>query len=116
MSEASNSEPEPQKPNPKSAGSSPGSRGHRWTFLSNHAHLLLCLARDPQIRMRDVAERIGITERAVLNLLADLESEGVVQRRREGRRNVYDLSLDQPLRHPIERHRSIADLVNLILN
>lgn len=88
---------------------------HRWTFLSNHAHVLICLAQDPDLRLREVAERIGITERAVQNIIADLEHEGLVKRYREGRRNTYELSLDQPLRHPIEKHRRVGDLVDLIL-
>jgi DNA-binding transcriptional ArsR family regulator len=89
--------------------------GHRWTFLSNHAHVLICLAQEPDVRLRDVAARIGITERAVQRILADLEGEGLVGRRREGRRNAYELHLDQPLRHPIEMHRRVGELVGLIL-
>lgn len=89
--------------------------GHRWTFLSNHAHVLICLALEPDLRLRDVALRIGITERAVQNLVSDLEAEGLLERHREGRRNTYELHLDRPLRHPIERHRTVADLVALIL-
>ena len=88
---------------------------HRWTFLSNHAHVLICLAQDPDIRLRDVAAHIGITECAVQNILTDLESEGLVERHREGRRNTYALHLDKPLRHPIEGHRKVGDLVRLIL-
>ena len=100
-----------------SSGSEPTEErpGQRWTFLSNHAHVLICLALDPHIRLRDVAERIGITERAVLSIVGDLETEGLVKRRREGRRNTYELHLDQPLRHPIEDHRSVGELVRLIL-
>lgn len=89
---------------------------HRWTFLSNHAHVLICLAREPNMRLREVAERIGITERAVQNILLDLEREDLLRRYREGRRNTYELSLDQPLRHPIEKHRNVGDLVRLILD
>lgn len=89
--------------------------GHRWTFLSNHAHVLVCLARDPSIRIREIAAQIGITERAVVNIVADLVEEGLVRRRREGRRNSYELLLDQPLRHPIEAHRTVGELVELIL-
>ena len=88
---------------------------HRWTFLSNHAHVLICLARDPEIRLRDVASLIGITERAVLSIVSDLEAEGLLRRHREGRRNSYELQLNHPLRHPIEKHRSVAELVALIL-
>jgi DNA-binding transcriptional ArsR family regulator len=88
---------------------------HRWTFLSNHAHVLICLARDPDLRLREVANLIGITERAVQNILSDLEHEGLVKRSREGRRNTYELVLDRPLRHPIEKHCQVRDLVTLIL-
>ena len=88
---------------------------HRWTFLSNHAHVLICLARDPDLLLREVASEIGITERAVLNIVADLEEEGLVTRFREGRRNFYELNLEKPLRHPIERHRTVEDLVDMVL-
>mgnify|MGYP005722437449 CR=1 FL=1 len=89
---------------------------HRWTFLSNHAHVLICLAQDPYIRLREVADLIGITERAVQKILSDLEAEGLVERYKEGRRNSYELHLDQPLRHPVEKHRNVGDLVNLIVD
>lgn len=88
---------------------------HRWTFLSNHAHVLVCLARDPSTRLRDIAAGIGITERAVGGIVRDLETEGFLERRREGRRNSYVLRLDQPLRHPVERHREVGDLIELFL-
>lgn len=97
-------------------GASVDPRRHHWTFLSNHAHVLICLAGDPAIRLRDVAERIGITERAVLKIVADLESEGLVRRHREGRRNSYELNLDRPLRHPIESHHTVGELIDLILS
>lgn len=67
------------------------------------------------MRMRDVSERIGITERAVMKIVADLEEEGLLKRHREGRRNAYELDLNQPLRHPVEAHRSVGELVQLIL-
>lgn len=89
--------------------------GPRWTFLSNHAHVLICLAREPHVRLREVAVLIGITERAVQKILADLEKEGLVERHREGRRNSYDLHLEQPLRHPLEAHREVGELVALIV-
>lgn len=88
----------------------------RWTFLSNHAHVLVCLARDPGIRIRDIANQIGITERAVTKILSDLEEEGLVEKHREGRRNSYELHLDQPLRHPAEMHRSVSELMTFILD
>ena len=86
-----------------------------WTFLSNHAHVLLVIARDPEVRLRDVADRVGITERAVQRIVADLEGGGVLTRERTGRRNRYRLHPEIPLRHPIESHRSVGDLMGLIL-
>lgn len=102
------------RPQPQGARVGAGS-GHRWTFLSNHAHVLVTLAQDPAILIREIAARTGITERAVTNILSDLEQEGLVERRREGRRNTYEVHLDQPLRHPIEQHRTVGELIELIL-
>jgi DNA-binding transcriptional ArsR family regulator len=76
--------------------------------------VLVCLSRDPQARVRDVSEAVGITDRAVLLLLADLEAEGLVERVREGRRNRYVLHLDAPLRHPLEQHRTVRELIELV--
>lgn len=86
-----------------------------WTFLTNHAHVLLCLVQDPEARMRDVAERVGITERAVQRIVSELEASGYLVRIREGRRNHYQVRADLPLRHPIEGHRSLDALIKLIL-
>ena len=90
------------------------SRSNSWTFLSNHAHVLVALFRDPRARVRDVAEAVGITERAVLLILSDLEEEGIVERIREGRRNRYRLHLDSPLRHPLEEHRTVRQLLRVL--
>ena len=86
-----------------------------WTFLTNHGHVLIYLARHPDARVRDISDAVGITERAVSNIIANLESEGLLERHRDGRRNSYELHLDHPLRHPIEKHRSVAELVRWIL-
>jgi DNA-binding IclR family transcriptional regulator len=86
-----------------------------WTFLSNHAHVLLLLAKDPEIRLRDVAELVGITERAVQRIVADLEEGGYIERERSGRRNRYLIHPELPLRHPVEAHRHISNLLALIL-
>jgi DNA-binding transcriptional ArsR family regulator len=94
--------------------SQPESTRH-WTFLSNHGHVLVCLARDPEARLRDVAVAVGITERAVQKIVSDLEEGGVVQRVRDGRRNRYRLFLDRPMRHPVEAHRSVGELLEMIL-
>jgi DNA-binding MarR family transcriptional regulator len=80
----------------------------QWTFLTNHAHVLLSIARDPGIRLRDVALAVGITERATQRIVADLVKEGYVSRTRVGRRNRYEIHMDVPLRHPVEHHRPIG--------
>jgi len=89
--------------------------GPAWTFLSNHAHVLICLARDPQLPLRDVAQRVGITERSVQRIVSELEGGGYLVRAREGRCNRYTLRRTQPLRHPIERHRRVGDLIEMVL-
>ena len=87
-----------------------------WTFLSNYAHVLLCLNQDPSSRLRDVAQQVGITERATQRIISELELAGVLTRSRDGRRNQYQLHLQRPLRHPLESHRSIGDLLALFDN
>lgn len=84
-----------------------------WTFLTNHSHVLICLAQEPEARMRDVAAQVGITERAVQRIIADLERAGYIERRRDGRRNHYEIRRHLPLRHPVERHQPIAALIAL---
>ena len=87
-----------------------------WTFLTNHGHVLVCLAEDPGIRGCDIAARVGITERAAQSIIADLVAEGYVTRTRVGRRNRYEIHPDAPLRHPIERGHSVGEvLVSLSL-
>ena len=88
--------------------------GQSWTFLTNHSHVLICLAGEPDLRLRDVADRVGITERAVQRIVADLEEAGVLTRSRDGRRNRYEVHMERPLRHPIEAHRKISDLLDMV--
>ena len=85
-----------------------------WTFLSNHAHVLLVLAEDPEMLMRAIAARVGITERAVQRIVADLEEGGYISKEKDGRRNRYTVDQSRPLRHPIESHRSVASIISLI--
>lgn len=85
-----------------------------WTFLTNHAHVLVCLRRDPAARVRDVAAAIGITERAAQRIVADLERAGYLSRQREGRRNRYTLHEQLPLRHPLEQGSRVGDLLALL--
>lgn len=87
---------------------------HGWTFLTNHSHVLLAIARDPEIRLRDLATIVGITERAAHRIVVELEEGGYVSRERAGRRNHYEVHPDGPLRHPVERHRTAASLIALL--
>ncbi len=89
------------------------SRDSEWTFLTNHAHVLLAIARDPHCRLRDVAARVGITERSVQAIVADLEAEGYLTRSRVGRRNVYRLHPHRRFRHPAESRHRIGELLKL---
>ena len=84
-----------------------------WTFLSNHAHVIIALAKEPSLRVRDLATVVGVTERAVSAILADLEEAGVLVREREGRRNVYVINPEAPLRHSVESHRNVRDILQL---
>ena len=85
-----------------------------WTFLTNYGHVLVCIAGDPGIRGRDIAVRVGITERAAQAIIADLVAEGYVTRTRVGRRNHYEINKDRPLRHPVEQPHSVGELLQLV--
>jgi DNA-binding MarR family transcriptional regulator len=85
-----------------------------WTFLTNHTHVLFCIARDPEVRMRDVATAVGVTERAVQRIVLELEEAGYLVRTREGRRNHYEIRARMPLRHEIEQHCEVADLLAVL--
>lgn len=92
----------------------PGSEGS-WTFLTNHAHVLICLAKQPDLTLREVAGHVGITERAVQRVVSDLEKAGILVRSRDGRRNRYEIVREAQLRHSLESHRSVGDLLDLVL-
>ena len=85
-----------------------------WTFLSNHAHVLVCIAQATDIRIRDIALRVGITERAASSIVADLERDGYLTRLKVGRNNEYVVHGSQPLRHPVEQHHQIGELLQLL--
>jgi predicted transcriptional regulator len=85
-----------------------------WTFLSNHGHVLLCIARDSNVRVREIAQAVGITERAVHRILGELEEVGVISRTRKGRRTHYEVNESVPLRHPIESEHSVGELMRLV--
>lgn len=85
-----------------------------WTFLTNHSHVLICLMRNPAAVLRDVAVQVGITERAVQRIVADLEQGGVLTRHRQGRQNRYELCVDVPLRHPLEQDYTVKELIERV--
>jgi len=82
-----------------------------WTFLTNHAHVLLCVSENPNVRLRDIAEMVGITERAAQRIVTELEDAGYLDRVREGRRNSYLLNTAMPLRHPLDIDHRIGELL-----
>ena len=88
---------------------------HNWTFLSNYAHVLVCLAENPDARLRDVADKVGITERTAFRLIGELEDAGIVERAREGRRNHYVINTEAHLRHSIEEHCTVGELLQTVL-
>jgi DNA-binding IclR family transcriptional regulator len=85
-----------------------------WTFLTNHAQVLLCLAQSPDIRLRDVAERVGITERATQRILAELVQAGYVKTTRVGRRNQYTVDHEHAMRHTAQLGHEVGDLLNAL--
>ena len=85
-----------------------------WTFLTNYSHVLLTIASEPVIRLRDVAARVGITERAAQRIVADLVESGYLAVEKVGRRNRYLVNARLPLRHPIERENQVSALLGLL--
>ncbi len=85
-----------------------------WTFLTNHAHVLLSLAEDPDLTLREVAEKVGITERAAHRIVSELVAEGALDRQRVGRRNHYEVNTSLHLRHPLEQNARVDQLLDLI--
>ncbi|MEM6688445.1 MAG: winged helix-turn-helix domain-containing protein [Planctomycetota bacterium] len=86
----------------------------QWTFLTNHSHVLVLLYKNPDLVLREVAQQVGITERAVQRIVADLEKAGYLQRNRVGRRNRYEVQLSGRLRHPVESKIEVRDLLKLL--
>jgi predicted ArsR family transcriptional regulator len=85
-----------------------------WTFFTNHGHVLLCIARDPGIRMRDLADRVHVTERAAQRIVADLVAAGYLERTRDGRRNRYQVRPDLPFRHPVEQPHRVGEVLAVL--
>lgn len=85
-----------------------------WRFLSNHTQVLLCIQRDPDVRFRDIAQMVGITERAAQRIVADLIDSGYVESDRIGRRNHYRVNADVAMRHPAQEGHDIGELLRLL--
>lgn len=87
---------------------------HTWTFLTNHSQVLLCIANNQRITAKEIAEIVGITERAVQRLIRDLEESGYIVRLRVGRQNRYVIDFAQPMRHPAQGGRTVGELIELL--
>jgi DNA-binding transcriptional regulator PaaX len=92
----------------------PESAERGWTFLTNHAHVLLCLARGEALTARELGLRIGITERAVQVIVADLTRGGYLVKTKQGRRNLYKVNAKGRLRHPLEAHHTVGQLITAL--
>lgn len=86
-----------------------------WTFLSNHTHVLICVAQQTDIRLAELAQLVGIRERTVHRIIHELCDAGYLTATKVGRRNVYEVNLDKPLRHPLEASHSIRDIIDPLL-
>jgi MarR family len=85
-----------------------------WTFLTNHAQALVCIAHDPGIRLRDIGDRVGITERAAHRIVTELAAAGYITRQRNGRRNHYAINTHLPLPDPILREQNVGELLEIL--
>src|SRR5919112_4908009 len=94
--------------------SSSQDRDHSWRFVTNHAHVLECIATDPTVRLRDIAATVGITERTAAQIVSDLEKAGYVTKTRVGRNNRYEVHAELPLRHPRHRHHTVGELIRFL--
>jgi DNA-binding transcriptional ArsR family regulator len=86
-----------------------------WSFLTNHARVLMCIAHDPGIRLRDIASTLGITERTAYGIVTDLTEGGYVVKEKDGRRNRYQIQAHVPLREPITRERTIGEVLDVLV-
>ena len=87
---------------------------HLWRFVTNHTHVLMCIAADPSARLRDIAATVGITERTVAQIVNELEQAGYLTKTRTGRRNQYEIHDELPLRHPQHRHHTVGELIRFL--
>ena len=94
--------------------SSSGNDYHVWRFVTNHAHVLACIAADPGARLRDIAAAVGVTERTAGQIVSELEQAGYLTKTRVGRRNSYEVHGELPLRHPQHRHHTVGELIRFL--
>jgi hypothetical protein len=87
-----------------------------WSFLTNHARALLCIAHDPGVRLRDIAAMVGVTERSAHDIVGDLVADGYVVKDKDGRRNRYHIQEHLPLRDPITQERTVGELLKLLVD
>lgn len=85
-----------------------------WSFLTNHAHVMVCLSKSQDATLREIGDQVGITERATHRIIAELVREGAIKKSRHGRGSHYEVNLDFPLRHPLEKHRSVGQLLRAV--
>lgn len=85
-----------------------------WTFLTNHGHVLVCIANDSEVRISEIADQVGIGERAAQGIVTDLVEGGYLTRTRVGRRNRYGVNAELPLRHPLERDHQVGELLRAV--
>ena len=88
---------------------------NEWSFFSNYAHVLVCLAQNPRALLREVADKVGVTERTAMRLINQLDKAGILERVKQGRRNVYRITSDKHIRHPLEDLCTIEELLKPIL-
>jgi DNA-binding IclR family transcriptional regulator len=93
----------------------PAGTSQNWTFLSNHAHVLVCIAKNPDVRLSEVAELVGVRERTVHRIVHELIDAGYISIKKVGRNNVYSVDLEKPLRHPLEAEHNIQAIVAPLL-
>jgi uncharacterized membrane protein len=103
----------PARPQPSTQPEAPVTRP-AWTFLTNHAQVLLVIAQDQRVTAKAIASQVGVTERAVQRILADLESAGYISRTRDGRQNLYEIHAHMPMRHPAQRGHAVRELFALL--
>lgn len=86
----------------------------QWTFLTNHFHVLVCLSRDPTSRIRDLADQVGITQRAVQRIIAELVEDKAIRISKDGRRNIYTINPKKRLHHPLESKHTIGEILDIL--